>query len=160
MFVTIPYQLISHFFHIVMCSTFRALSKIINWESFHYSFAIVVYCLLIGAAFLVLPLNWLLHWLCRIIVFVFLGPWWVPALFIIMILLWHYWSAWYSFIDVYRMKLFDIFYVMPYYPQPNKETERIEPKVSNKNNLILDKVYVIKIRKKANWRIFVPPICF
>lgn len=75
-----------------------------NWEAYNYSFAVMVYCIIIGTVFALLPVTKVLYWACKILTISLLGPW---------------------------MKLVDIFYVMPFYPPPNKADE-LECKVSFK----------------------------
>lgn len=87
-----------------LCSNLRILRSIITWKAYHYSFAIMVYSILIGTAFVLLPVNKLIQWVCRIVALVILGPW---------------------------MKLVDIFYIMPYFPAPDRETDTLEVKEPN-----------------------------
>mmetsp|Transcript_2409 Transcript_2409/g.4473 ORF Transcript_2409/g.4473 Transcript_2409/m.4473 type:complete len:552 (+) Transcript_2409:343-1998(+) len=87
-----------------LCSNLRILRSIITWKAYHYSFAIMVYSTLLGTAFAFLPVNKLIQWVCRVVALIILGPW---------------------------MKLVDIFYVMPYFPAPDRETNKLEVKEPN-----------------------------
>ena len=72
-----------------MCCYLRIVRNIATWKSYNYSFVIMVRFFVIGIALALFPITFVFRWICRIVVFTFLGPW---------------------------MKIIDLYFVQPFYP--------------------------------------------
>lgn len=53
----------------------RHIKKVTTWEEGMLSFWITLPCLVIGIVLLILPTVFLLHWICRLFIWICLGPW-------------------------------------------------------------------------------------
>lgn len=53
----------------------RNIKKLTTWEDGMLSFWITFPCIVIGIVLLILPTVFLIHWSCRLFIWIFLGPW-------------------------------------------------------------------------------------
>ncbi len=53
----------------------RYVKKILTWEEGMLSFWVTLPCLVIGIVLLILPTVFLIHWICRIFIWLCFGPW-------------------------------------------------------------------------------------
>jgi len=58
-----------------ICSTLRNIKAIASWEESILSFWITLSTLAIGITMIMLPTMWILKWIFKIAIWVFLGPW-------------------------------------------------------------------------------------
>lgn len=58
-----------------VCRCLRIVKSIVLWEDNYYPFWITIYSFLGALVFFFIPWGFLLRWLIRIAVWVFLGPW-------------------------------------------------------------------------------------
>mmetsp|Transcript_14702 Transcript_14702/g.30086 ORF Transcript_14702/g.30086 Transcript_14702/m.30086 type:complete len:637 (-) Transcript_14702:35-1945(-) len=56
-------------------SMIRILRSVISWDESIYAFLILNFSIVFGIIFLFIPWDWLTHWLSRIVIWFFLGPW-------------------------------------------------------------------------------------
>ena len=82
----------------MMCQNIRMFRNFMNWKSF-YTHKVAMDCLLFGTLWFVLPVNMLLKWVFRILLWTLLGPW---------------------------IKLLDVFFVKNWYLTRDQMLEKIE----------------------------------
>ena len=63
-------QILAH-----VCIYLRIVKSIITWEENYYAFWIVTVCFLASLLMFFVPWGWILRWVIRLAVWVFLGPW-------------------------------------------------------------------------------------
>jgi len=57
------------------CTVLRRIKSVATWEENMLSFWVTLPCLVIGTVLLIIPSVFIIHWLCRIFIWVCLGPW-------------------------------------------------------------------------------------
>lgn len=57
------------------CGYLRGIKKVTTWEDGMLSFWITLPCIIIGIMLLILPTIFLIHWTCRLFIWICLGPW-------------------------------------------------------------------------------------
>jgi hypothetical protein len=78
------------------CCYMRIIRNIVTWKSYNYSFVIMARFFVLGMALMFFPMISMFRWVCRIVVFTFLGPW---------------------------MKIIDVYFIQPFYPTANDKRE-------------------------------------
>mmetsp|Transcript_8761 Transcript_8761/g.16537 ORF Transcript_8761/g.16537 Transcript_8761/m.16537 type:complete len:1050 (+) Transcript_8761:126-3275(+) len=57
------------------CATLRQIRSVTSWEESIISFWVTLFCIITGVVLLILPTVFLLQWMCRLVIWLGLGPW-------------------------------------------------------------------------------------
>lgn len=103
--------------HADLCTYLRLFRNLVNWRGY-YTHKLVLMCLMLGFAWVFLPMNIVVQWYCRVIAWTFLGPWYVVMFLLVSTVrhrMYHNHSLSLYYSRQHRMKLVDILYIHPHY---------------------------------------------